>query len=219
MSKVVTPGDREHLLQHLAPLMAELEISMPLRWNTPVMHYFVFHTLENLRALGPFVASNILDIERFHTLFKQLARAKFNVMASIKNHFLLLEASMTSRLHVPMTWVNSPSTSSVVGMAARLDSADKADRMWSVLGPRKPYVVPQDDVQQLQTLWADHYDDYANLHRKFRASTSRKRAGSVEEWKPKKAGSKRKHGEGDDRLIPTPEELKWQQMSMSVQVM
>ena len=90
MRKVSTPGDRAYLEENIPVVMTKLEMMMPIDWNTTVIHLFTNHTIDTIKALGPFNAANILDIERFHTLFKSLARGKENVMASIKNHYLLL---------------------------------------------------------------------------------------------------------------------------------
>ena len=91
MRKVSTPGDRAYLVEAIPVVMTKLEMMMPIDWNTTVVHLFTFHTVDTITAVGPFNAANILDIERFYTLFKSLARGRENVVASIKNHYLLLE--------------------------------------------------------------------------------------------------------------------------------
>jgi len=178
MLKTSTPGDREQLEKAIPQLMTKLEMKLPLSWNTAVVHIFTFHALYNILVAGPFVDTNILDIERFHTLFKSLARGSVNVMASIKNHYLILEASLLARLVEDTTdWVRLPAVSTAAGYAARHDSADKTDRMWLPKSPGPVYRIPfGDDVQQLQTLWADHYPEYREFHAKFnRASRNRQK--------------------------------------------
>lgn len=140
MAKVSTPGDREFLAGELPVLMTELEIMMSVNWNSTVVHIFTFHMLETIIRAGPYVANNILDIERFHTLFKALARCT-QVMASIKNHYLLLEASLTARLSLDlsMNWQRLPSRSSIPGHASRLDSEDRSDRLWHPKGTDIPF--------------------------------------------------------------------------------
>ena len=197
MLKTSTPGDREQLEKDIPRLMTKLEMKLPLSWNTAVVHIFTFHALYNILVAGPFVDTNILDIERFHTLFKSLARGSVNVMASITNHYLILEASLLARLVEDTTdWVRLPAVSTAAGYAARHDSADKTDRMWLPKSPGPVYRIPfGDDVQQLQTLWADHYPEYREFHAKFnrtsrnRRYNKRKRGGeavrakdTIEEW-------------------------------------
>ena len=57
-----------------------------------VAYYVTFHTVEVLEKCGPFPACNMLDIERFHTAFKKLARGT-NIMASIQNNHEMLEVT------------------------------------------------------------------------------------------------------------------------------
>jgi hypothetical protein len=125
MRKVSTPGDRAYLVDSIPVVMTKLEILMPIDWNTTVIHIFTHHTVDIIKALGPFNAANILDIERFHTLFKSLARGRENVMASIKNHYLLLEVALSARMNEDLDWTTLPAKSTPAGYAGRLDSATR----------------------------------------------------------------------------------------------
>ena len=116
-NQVSTPGDRQRLKTLLPRIMTKLEIMMPTNWNTMVVHIFTFHTLQIIESAGPFHVSNILDIERFHTLFKNLARGTTNVMQSIANHYQLLEAVLAARLTEVMDWTCEPAASSAAGIA------------------------------------------------------------------------------------------------------
>lgn len=167
MFKVSTPGDRELIDLQLPRIMTKLEMIMPINWNTIVVHIFTYHTLETLLAAGPYNVANILDIERFHTLFKTLARGKKFVMASIKNHYLLLEASLFARLDLDHDWTRAPPKSTYAGHAARQGSEDKRDRLCTPLGKAKVTELQPEEYKQIQTLWADHYATYNELHRMF----------------------------------------------------
>ena len=103
--KVSTPGDRLTLRRDLPRVFTRLELALPVQAQTMIMHYLVFHTVEHLEATGPFHVSNMLDIERFQLVLKTCARAKKSVMRSIVNNYLLLEASLESRMTlVDMEW-------------------------------------------------------------------------------------------------------------------
>jgi hypothetical protein len=39
----------------------------------------------------------MLDIERFQTVFKSLARSPRDVMVSIRNHYMILDVSLNNR--------------------------------------------------------------------------------------------------------------------------
>jgi hypothetical protein len=203
MHKVSTPGDRAELLQSLAAVLTRLEIMLPITWNSTVIHILVCRTLAVIIEYGPYVVNNILDVERFHTLFKDMARGTRNVMKSILNHFLLLEAALANRLdpNVRVDWIREAPKGTVAGYAARLDSEDRQDRMWSPKGATTNYTVPVEDRQMLRTLWADNYSEYKAFHQKFNR-TVRKARGKckglpIEGWKSSKI---------------TREEQKWQMM-------
>ena len=167
MAKVSFPEDRAELRKRLPEVLTKLEIMLPIQWNTIVMHILNFHNLEQFEAAGPYTVSNLLEIERYHTRFKSHARGKTNIMASIKNHHSLMEASDCARLDDEMAWTMEPPRSSVSGLASRLDSADRAERVCSPLGASTPFTLPADCFQQLQTLWADSYPVYKELHKKY----------------------------------------------------
>jgi hypothetical protein len=205
MLKVSTPGDRQHIRDHLPVLMARLESMMPISWNTTVIHILTFHTIDIIERVGPFNVANILDIERFHTLFKKLARGRRHIMTSIKNHYLLLEMSLQARLTEDINWTRRAVKSSMAGYAQRLDSDDRADRMFTPLGAGKPYTIPESDRQQIQSLWADDYPEYFDFHRRFnfwnRQQPRKQRLNDISQWN------------GTTRTTLTDAEKKWQQMS------
>ena len=77
----------------------------------------------------------MLDIERFQTVFKSLARGTVNVMKSIENHYILLEASLNNRVTVTdMEWTRPARGNTTAGFAAKADSADKHDRVTEPMG-------------------------------------------------------------------------------------
>ena len=197
--KISTPGDREHIAVNLPRVMTELEMMLPMNWNSMVIHVLTFHTLDIIKNIGPYHTANILDIERFHTLFKSLARGKLNVMRSIANHYTLLEAALEARLNGQVDWTIQPRKSSAAGYASRLDSEDKTDRMSHPKGSFKLRDLTDEEFKQIQTLWADEYPEYHELHRAFnRVNTRRGRhkLKFISEWnipssRPNKEAEKR----------------------------
>ena len=149
MRKVGTPGGRAYLMEWIPVVMTKLETLMPIDWNTTVVHISTQHTVDIIMALGPFHAANILDIERFHTLFKSLARGKENVMASIKNHYLLLEVSLSARMNEDMDWTSLPAKSTPAGYAGRLDSEDKDDRMCQPFSKATNGILLPEELKQV----------------------------------------------------------------------
>jgi len=51
-SKSSTAGDREELTIELPVVMTELELGLPLSWNTPVMHFITCSTVTTLLDCG-----------------------------------------------------------------------------------------------------------------------------------------------------------------------
>ena len=77
----------------------------------------------------------MLDIERFQTVFKSLARGSTNIMQSICNHYMILEAALTNRLvDKDVDWDHDAPGSTIGGFAARRDASDRRDRITQVLG-------------------------------------------------------------------------------------
>ena len=180
---------------------------MPINWNTAVIHIMLCCILAQMEAVGPFHCANLLDIERFQTVFKRLARGTADVMESILNHYVLLESSLSNRLTSDVEWATPALPSTVAGYLGRLDSSDRADRICHGLGASTPYVLSGEEYKQVQTLWADEYPAYLSLHRKFNAARRRsgraRQCASVSLWRSAEI---------------TPEEQKWQGMKPEVQV-
>lgn len=180
---------------------------MPINWNTAVIHILLCGITKQMEAVGPFHSANLLDIERFQTVFKGLARGTADVMESILNHYVLLEGSLSNRLTCDMDWANPALPSSIAGYVARFDSSDRSDSFCRGLGASTPYVLKRDEYKQVQTMWADEYPDCHSLHRKFnaarRSSGHARQCQSISSWR---SGS------------ITREEAKWQKMKPDVQV-
>jgi hypothetical protein len=180
MYKTSTPGDRATIRKQLPVVLTSLEMKMPINWCTMVIHVLGFHSLDQFEEAGPYVVSNLLDIERYHTLYKSMARGTNNVMASINNHYALLEAAISARLEDDIAWTTAPTVSSVAGLSARMDSRDRADRFCRALGGATSSTLSDEAYQQVQTLWADAYPEYAAFHRRFNAARRRRVDGIYE---------------------------------------
>ena len=180
---------------------------MPITWNSTVIHIFTFHTVEILMSAGPYHVANILDIERFHTLFKSFARGKKHIMTSIHNHFALHEATQSARLDQDRVWTTDAAGSTFAGHAARLASADKTDHVCAPKDKGVGGVLTLEELQQVQTQWADMFPVYHGLHRKYNRYCNRRaianRPSTIAEWIHPSISS---------------EEKKWQAMTPEIKV-
>ena len=100
---------------------------------------------------------------RYHTQFKKLAKGRRNVMASIRSHYVILQASIANRLTLAMPWVGKAPRSSPAGDAERLDSHDRNDRMIDAMGAPRAVALSMADLQALQILWASQHPGYASF--------------------------------------------------------
>jgi hypothetical protein len=214
MHKVSTPGDRQHIAARLPVVMTELEMALPLSWNTTVIHLFTYHTVELLEAAGPFLEQNMLDIERYHTLFKSLARGKSNVMCSIKNHYEIYEACQQNRLIVEdIEWTANARASTVAGLAAKPDSALKNERCVATKGEGAPGELSDADLLQVQALWALQYPAFADMLKlydryawNYRKANRGRAAPPFSQWRPRYS-------------LLTDEQKKWQGMTGDIKVL
>ena len=79
---------KEHTMATVAALrtdlievLAKLEILLPIYWCTIVRHVLL-HLCDFIVRCGPFSCHNMLTFERWHTVFKKLARGTTNVLVS-----------------------------------------------------------------------------------------------------------------------------------------
>ena len=154
MRKVSTPGDRQYVEDHLPSVLTRCEMCLPLSWNTSVVHLYQCVAVATVKAVGPYPVNNMLDNERYHTVFRRRAGATFNVMAAIKHQAEIAEAVNTfntdDRSVRPAT---SILRSSAAGLQVRPDSKDKRDRVTRPLGKPKKATVTEQELVQLNSLW------------------------------------------------------------------
>jgi hypothetical protein len=131
-----------------------------------VIHISVFHTIQIIEAAGPFSESNMLDIERYHTLFKKLARGT-NIMASIKNHYDILEACNQNRLIENMQWSSDALRSTPSGLVEKPDSAFKTDRCVAALGASTNGKLFPSNLLKVQDLWVIENKGYDPFRDRF----------------------------------------------------
>ena len=183
---------------------------------------------------GPFSSANMLDVERFQTVFKGLARGTRNIMLSIRNHYQILEASLNNRMvrtiqfseYVSycgdtvrtfppsllqtrnMSWTRKARVSTSAGFAARRDVFDKSDRLTEPKGSATSATLSPDDLKQVQEIWGEQVPGYGGFLQRFARRMQRKtpaeRVDNVNDW------SSRQH---------SPAELQWQTMTSDIEVL
>lgn len=211
MHKQCTAGDRQKLAVEIPRVASALEMVLPVYVMTMVWHVLVFHALLTLVNTGPFSVANMLVIERFHTVFKSLARGTRNVMMSIRNHYLLLETALCNRNSGTQTWSNRAPRSTAAGYAARAGSKDRTERLWSVHGKMTVMKLRDVEFQEIINLWRAHDLEYDTFWERFLASSRRNkvdgkfapRLTDIRRWRPRYLSAK---------------ERQFQQMTKKVQV-
>ena len=215
ISKVSTPGDRADAAADIPVVATMCEQKLPLYWNTMVMHIFIDHCILILELAGGFFAANILDTERWHTIFKTFGRSRSNIMASFQKNYVLWVASQVGRLSSVSAWTNKPAWSSAAGRAAMLDSENKFDRMYEPLGANTVRELTEEELHQIEEMWCVRDKSYDRFHDKCkRVQASIRRQGGrrrqaaltdIRQWAP--------------RGGLTVQERKWQTMSNTVKVL
>ena len=182
----------------------------------------------------------MLDIERFQTVFKGMARGTKNPMQSILNHYQLREVSDYNRLvneyyfvdffeYIPyrckyapyhhvtrflqvkkMSWTKAAKRSTSAGFAARSDVLDKSDRMVATKGSSTWDTLSSAELKQVQEIWGEQDQDYGQFLGRF----ERKMA--------KLPVNARVENVNDwvapDRNRRTPQERQWQTMTSDIKV-
>jgi hypothetical protein len=150
-NKTSTPGVRQEMKRRMTYTMTRLEGFMPLNWSTLVMHWFACHMVWQREMLGPFWASNMLVIERFHTKIKALwgdARADYIISGCIR--YDLYRASQHNRLHTAEAqWATDPLQSSASGEAGRADEDSKREECVAPRGKGQPGTLSDGEFMQV----------------------------------------------------------------------
>ena len=154
MRKVSTPGDRQYVEAHLPRVLTRCEMCLPLAWSTSVVHLYQCVAVATVKAVGPFPVNNMLDSERYHTVFRRRARATFNVMAAVKHQAEIAEMANTFNTdNRSLRSARSFLRSSAAGHQVRHDSKNKSDRVTRPLGKPKNATVTEEELAQLNSLW------------------------------------------------------------------
>jgi hypothetical protein len=171
-----------------------LELAMPVYITSMVVHYLVYHAVEDLEETGPFHVTNMLDMERFQSVLKTCAKGKTNVMQSIVNNFQLLRSAMNNRLVSPVDWVVTPCTSSTAAYLKEAASMKRTDRWHSVKGQCRSRTLGRKEFDILQILWSEQNADFGALVARFKEDQQGHRrhnrrhllVASLAEWTPRR---------------------------------
>ena len=88
-AKEHTKETLDKLAEDLAKVMRGMECMMPLVWNTLSRHTLK-HVVDLIRRCGPFKAHNMLCLERWHVIFKNLCRGKKNVLVYVHSIMIVI---------------------------------------------------------------------------------------------------------------------------------
>jgi hypothetical protein len=165
MRKTSSPAERVYVEEALPRIFTELEIMMPIQFQTGVRHQCGFHVVANLEDLGPYPLRTMLNFERFHTTFKALCRNRNNPLASIEAHYELLEFCLTQRLSEPDAWSLPAPRSSPAGYLARPESSKRGGGQLDIAlkGVMRQGTLSDEDYKEVQQLWRIFDPEYEAL--------------------------------------------------------
>ena len=171
-----TTASLDQLENRMVQVLAECEHTLPVVWCSGVKHYNL-HLVSYIRRCGPFEEHNMLAFERWHTIFKRLARGRRNIMASIHHHWTMVLASSAWRLESQggTEWTSRGFGSSLAGKT----EMDYTRRIVTVKGGRRQVELSIEDFAQVQDLWAVVNKDYDSLRDLYRTSIGERRGYGV----------------------------------------
>jgi hypothetical protein len=146
------------LERDMQAVLAWCEHTLPPVWCSGVKHYNL-HLCDFIRRCGPFQDHNMLAFERWHTIFKRLARGRKNILASIHNHWSMVLASAKWRVASQGgdEWTTKGFDSSLAGA----QEVDYTLRAVLAKGKRTKLQIALSEFGQIQDQWAiydPHYD-------------------------------------------------------------
>jgi hypothetical protein len=156
------------LQTELVNVLGECESKLPLFWCTGVKHYLL-HVVLTIQLCGPFKSYNMLVFERWHTIFKRLARGRKNVLASIHHHWSMVLSSAAWRTQAQGRgdeWADN-------GFRSSLDGAGEIDHSMRVAlgtGTRTQVELMDLEYGQVQDMWAVYNKTYDKLCDRYRNS-------------------------------------------------
>ena len=154
MRKVSTPGDRQHVKTNLPRVLTKLEMCLPMVWNTSVLHVYQCSVVKSLEALGPYPVNNMMDNERFHTVFRRLAaHSTLHVLEGVRHRAEIAELVNTFMADDKSIRSRPPLRSNAAGLQLRPGSEDKTDRVTRILGKGKGESLTDAELYELNTLW------------------------------------------------------------------
>lgn len=72
------------------PILTNLELLLPTNWMSLVRHHLVHLVRDYIPMMGPVHEWSLYSMERFHSLFKKMARGKKNPVASFATHWAMI---------------------------------------------------------------------------------------------------------------------------------
>ena len=169
-AKQHTDESLNDLEDRLILVLAELECELPFYWNSCVRHVLL-HSCDFIRRCGPFKSHSMAIFERFHTVFKKLARSKGKfIMTNIYNNYCMLLNGDCWRQEMEddgMNLTSCPMTSTYHG-AKEIDYKEIDVKF--KMKVKGNHSVHGKYEHHLQDLYAGMFPEYHALRERFRVS-------------------------------------------------
>ena len=127
MSKCLPPQQHKPLHEKIATSLAELEIRLPLFWDTMTRHQLL-HAIDAILDHGAFWAIHMLNEERMHISIRKWATNQKHILGSISTNYNLHDNSQTHwRIEEDpeLKWTNEPRKSTFAGSSPLPVRVDK----------------------------------------------------------------------------------------------
>ena len=133
--------------------MTELEILLPMYWNTLAKHLIPCRLYEQTKLWGRMWAHNMLVFERMHVLLKGMVRSGKNMTASVSNTYGMYSVSQNKHRFDPnQVWANEAKSSSL--SCRPLVYPEQREAVPLGIKSAKQNTLPSHLYAQLLSLWA-----------------------------------------------------------------
>ena len=169
-ARVITHDLLDDLQAELVRVLAELEVLLPLCWNTDVRHKML-HMVENIRRYGPHHCQSMFFFERWHKILRKFACSNHHLMSSIGNRCDMYMCANEWQLPSAGgdTWILHPHQSTFFGKQEHNYDAIDGLKMGTCKLVRNLTSNHGGEFAQVQDVWAILFRQYDALRDRYRA--------------------------------------------------
>jgi hypothetical protein len=168
-AKVSHPGARNKLDAALNETLTDLEMSLPLYWNSMVRHVWA-HWKEILEKCGPYTYVNMLNFERWNKTAKSFGRGTRDVLGSFDVNYRMWEASNAKRdaRGGQRPGGLRPAQSTASALLAREPAHTRGTGAMLAKGAVTGGTLTDEEFKQVEDLWTIEVPAFGDLRTRYK---------------------------------------------------